>query len=108
MNLLRERQDEVEKIYLEEREKLNDNVGLETFMDAIADNVDQNEIAQLFDRENNQQLMERVIETLNISGIQEGSKGGLKSMDSEMLAHEIRMIMLKYYPQSNRLSEALY
>jgi hypothetical protein len=39
---------------LEEREKLNDNVGLETFMDAIADNVDQNEITQLFDRENNQ------------------------------------------------------
>lgn len=52
--------------------------------------------------------MDRVIETLNISDIQEGSKGGFKNLDSEMLAHEIRMIMLKYYPQSNRLSEALY
>ena len=45
-------------------------VGLEKFIEIIADNIDQNEIPQIFDSDHNQELMERIIEALNLSEIQ--------------------------------------
>lgn len=67
MSILSGRKDDVEKIMQAHRERLRANIDINQFMEAIADNVEFEEISQILDNQNNQQLIERINDVINNS-----------------------------------------